>query len=212
MKRGEKSKSPEEKRATAGARRAEVRAGEPAESGEIETADPLFVEAEETADPEVVEFPVPGEEFALREVSEEEIERLPPPPPEVVPSDPAPPVSRRNQPPSVAHRKKRLDLSRRYRDEGDIGRGLPDGGVEPAPRREDRLRVPPQPLEPSRPHPGGQHRTHAGRGEVRPLARGAALLLRGVVDPRLHDPLHPEQLVAWSRSAPRRTSGGSSST
>ena len=68
--------------------------------------------------------------------------------------------------------------------------------VEPAPRGQARLRVPPRLQEHHGPHPGGQHRPDAGGEALRPLPRREALLVRGVVDPRVHPPVHPEQLAA----------------
>ena len=79
----------------------------------------------------------------------------------------------------------------------DAGLGAPRRArdVEPAARGEDRLRVPPRLQEHHGPHPGGEHRPHAGREALRPVPRREALLVRGVVDPRVHPAVHPEQLA-----------------
>ena len=80
--------------------------------------------------------------------------------------------------------------------DGRRRRGLPAGGRQPAPGGEDRPRVPAQRLPPPRPGPGGQHGPHAGGEEVRSVQGREALLLRRLVDPRLHHPLHHGQLAA----------------
>ena len=66
---------------------------------------------------------------------------------------------------------------------------------EPAPRGEDRVRVSPRLQEHHGPRAGGQHRPHAGREALRPVPRREALVVRRVVDPRVHPAVHPEQLA-----------------
>ena len=49
--------------------------------------------------------------------------------------------------------------------------------------------------QPARPHPGGEHRPHPGGAEVRSLPRRQAVVVRRLVDPRLHPQVHPGQLA-----------------
>ena len=72
---------------------------------------------------------------------------------------------------------------------------LPARRLEPAPRGEDRPRVPPHRVPAPGPRPGGQHRPDAGGEEVRPVAGREAVVLRRLVDPRVHPPLHHGQLA-----------------
>jgi hypothetical protein len=67
--------------------------------------------------------------------------------------------------------------------------------VQPAPRGEDRARVSPHRVPAPRPRAGGEHGAHAGGEEVRPVEGREALVLRGLVDPRLHHPLHHGELA-----------------
>ena len=86
-------------------------------------------------------------------------------------------------------------LAEKFVDDAGLGgRGAPRHG-EPAARGEDRLRVPARLQEHHGPHPGGQHRPDAGREALRPVPRREALVVRGVVDPRVHPAVHPEQLA-----------------
>ena len=87
-------------------------------------------------------------------------------------------------------------LAVRLVEHGDTARGAQADRGEPAAGREDRLRVPPRAQEPARPRAGGQHRPHPGGHEVRPVPRRQAVELRGVLDPRLHPEVHPQQLAA----------------
>ena len=67
--------------------------------------------------------------------------------------------------------------------------------LEPPARGQDRVRVPPRLQEHHGPHPGGEHRPDAGRQALRPVSRREALVVRRLVDPRVHPAVHPEQLA-----------------
>src|SRR6218665_1882038 len=70
----------------------------------------------------------------------------------------------------------------------------PPGDEQPALRGEGVLRVPLLRHQDVRPHPGGEHRPDEGGAEVRPGQGHPPHLLRGVVDPRVHPELHPQEL------------------
>src|SRR6185295_1497513 len=80
--------------------------------------------------------------------------------------------------------------------EGRPALRAPAGDVQPPLRGEGRLRVPVVRHQDGRPHPGGEHRPDEGGAEVRPQQGHPPHLVRGVVDPRVHPELHPQELVA----------------
>ena len=93
-------------------------------------------------------------------------------------------------------REEEHELAVRYPETRRSRGRAPAGHRQPAAGRQDRPRVPQGLPQPARPGAGGQHRPDAGGEEVRPLPRREALLLRGLVDPRLHPQVHPQQLAA----------------
>ena len=94
-----------------------------------------------------------------------------------------------------SRRRRRTTLAVKFVDDAGPGRRRAARHGEPAARGEDRLRVPARLQEHHGPHPGGEHRPDAGREALRPLPRREALVVRGVVDPRVHPAVHPEQLA-----------------
>ena len=92
-------------------------------------------------------------------------------------------------------REEEHELAVRYRETGRRGRRLPARRVEPSPRGEDRPRVPPHRLPAPGPRPGGEHGAHAGGEEVRPVEGREAVVLRRLVDPRVHHPVRHGELA-----------------
>ena len=108
---------------------------------------------------------------------------------------PAARLHRRGRAHPLLSREEEHALAVRYRETGDLGAARRLVTVEPAPGREDRPRVPAPASRPPRPRAGGEPRPHAGGEEVRPVPRREALVVRGVVDPRVHHPVHHGQLA-----------------
>ena len=107
------------------------------------------------------------------------------------PDDPGPEAGPRPDPGGLRRAAGGDPAHPRHRDHGrGAGREGEEGAGrgQPPPRGLDRQEVhEPRPAVPG-PHPGGQHRPHEGRGQVRVQARLQVLDLRHVVDPPGHHP------------------------
>ncbi len=95
----------------------------------------------------------------------------------------------------VLSREEEHALAVRYHETGRRRRRLQARRLQPPARRQDRARVPAHRVPAPRPRPGGEHRPHAGGEEVRPVEGGEALVVRRLVDPRLHHPVRHGELA-----------------
>src|SRR2546422_485721 len=94
----------------------------------------------------------------------------------------------------TSHRRRRAASRTAIRQKRGSRCGAQAGDLEPQVRGEGRLRIPQLRDQDGRPHPGGEHRPDEGGAEVRCRQGHPPHLLCGVVDPRLHPELHPEEL------------------